>query len=166
LSVHPCGPSRSRLSPFGKTARSLDRSHLYGSDNRCRRRSIFAPGAQVGSLAAARVASRTRCRERISLGVGIFSACRAVDGSRLFLALVASFQIFSARAIRVRRSNGSPGAHSDHLFAGMIPSCEKPSYYGGIWLVGFGRNATTVYSGRGSRHCYEIKWIPYNTTRE
>src|SRR5882724_9453487 len=29
----------------------------------------------------------------------------------------------------------------------------------------FGRNATTVYSGRGSRHCYEIKYRINNSGR-
>src|SRR5882724_363539 len=28
----------------------------------------------------------------------------------------------------------------------------------GSFLPSLGRKATTVYSGRGSRHCYEIKW--------
>ena len=30
-----------------------------------------------------------------------------------------------------------------------------------VWRLpslGFGRQSTTVYSGRGSQHCYEIKW--------
>src|SRR5882672_5248489 len=29
----------------------------------------------------------------------------------------------------------------------------------GSFLPSLGRKATTVYSGRGSRHCYEIMWI-------
>ena len=106
LSIHRCGSSWPRVSPFGKSARSLDRPDLHRSDNRCRRRRLLAHGSQLGSLADARLARLSRCRERISLAVGISAACRAVDGRRLCLAKAACFQIFSVRAIRVRQSHG------------------------------------------------------------
>jgi len=76
---------------------------LPRSDNRCRRRSLLAHGSRLGSLADARVARLSRCRERVSLAVAIFRTCRAVDDRRLFPAGAACFQIFSVRAIRVRR---------------------------------------------------------------
>ena len=104
MSVHRCGSSRPRLSPFGTSARSLDRPDLHDSDNRCRRRSLLAHGSQLGSLADARLARLSRCRERISLAVGIYTACSAVDDSRLCPIGAAYFQIFSVCAIRLHRS--------------------------------------------------------------
>src|SRR5271169_4370985 len=33
----------------------------------------------------------------------------------------------------------------------------------GSFLPSLGRQTTTVYSGRGSQHCYEIKWVRERT---
>ena len=106
LSVHRCGSSRPRLSLVGTSARSLDRPDLHHSDNRCRRRSLLAHGSQLGSLADARLARLSRCRERISLAVGIYAACSVVDDNRLCPIGTAYFQIFSVCAIRVRQFDG------------------------------------------------------------
>jgi hypothetical protein len=45
------------------------------------------------------LACLSRCRQRVSLTFGIHCACRAANGSRLFPASAACFQIFSVPAI-------------------------------------------------------------------
>jgi hypothetical protein len=133
LPVHRCGSSRPRLSPFGKAARSLDLPRLDRSHNRCRRRSLLAHGSQLGSLADARLARLSRCRERISLAVGIYAACSAVDDSRLCPIGAAYFQIFSVCAIRVRQSDGLTEKHWANsrlvVRARRTPGCASPGVF-------------------------------------
>ena len=106
--VHYCGASRLDLSPFGKAARALDRPRVDRSHHRCRRRSLLAQGAELGSVAAACLARLSRCGERISFAVGIYATRRAADDLRLCPAGAAYFQIFPIRAIRLTQSHSSP----------------------------------------------------------
>src|SRR5882762_2569568 len=104
LPVHYCGASRPDLSPFGKAARTLDRPGVDCSHHRCRRRSLLAQGAELGSVAAACLARLSRCGERISFAVGICTTYSAADNFWLCLAGAAYFQIFPIRAISVKEN--------------------------------------------------------------
>jgi hypothetical protein len=98
LPLHHCRPGRPPLSPFGKAARSLDRPRVDRSHHRWRRRSLLAERAQLGSLADARLARVSRCGERISVAVGIYTAYSAADNLQLCPVGAAYFQIFPIRA--------------------------------------------------------------------
>jgi hypothetical protein len=52
----------------------------------------------------------------------------------------------------------TPAAQTHFTFPETPPAKELQA-----WLAAFDSGDRAVYSGRGSQHCYEIKWVPVRT---